>query len=247
MLAARGARVILVVEPALGPLLSKVEGVSQYVPRLPGAMLPPADFHCPITCMPLAFGTRLDSIPSAADYLPRPGAAQVQAFETRLGPHGKLRVGLAWSGNPKHLNDRNRSMPLATLSRVLDVDATFISLQKDPRPRDAETLQARGGIIDLTADLTDYAATSALVSCLDLLISVDTSVAHLAGALGKPVWLLLPQKSDFRWLLGRTDSPWYPHHRLFVQDATREYDGVLERVRAELSALAETFSTRRAP
>jgi tetratricopeptide (TPR) repeat protein len=242
MLAARGARVILVVEPALCPLLSKVEGVAECLPRMAGTMLPSADFHCPITCLPLAFGTRLDSIPPGLDYLPRPGAARVQAFKDKLGPHDKLRVGLVWSGNPKHVNDRNRSMPLATLSRLLDVDATFISLQKDPRPRDAEMLRAKPDIIDLTADLTDFAASAALVSCLDLLISVDTSVAHLAGALGKPVWLLLPQKSDFRWLLGRTDSPWYPQHRLFVQDATRNYDSVLERVHAELSALVDAFT-----
>jgi tetratricopeptide (TPR) repeat protein len=241
LLAERGARVILVVEPALVPLLSHVSGVAHCLPKLPSTVLPPADFHCPITCLPLAFGTRLDSIPSAEAYLPLPDAAQVRAFEERLGAHDRLRIGLAWSGNPKHVNDRNRSMPLATLSRLLDVDATFVSLQKDPRPRDLEALRARPEIVDLTADFTDYAATAALVSCLDLVISVDTSVAHLAGALGKPIWLLLPLKSDFRWLLGRTDSPWYPQHRLFVQDASRNYDSVLDRVRVELAALAEEF------
>ena len=245
MLAMRGARVVLVVEAPLCPLLSVVEGVSQCLPKHPSTVLPAFDFHLPFTCMPLAFGTRLDSIPSRVPYLPLPDADRLQAFERRLGAHEKLRVGLVWSGNPRHQNDRNRSMPLAMLSRLVAIDATFVSLQKDPRPRDAETLRAQPGIIDLTAELSDFAATAALVSCLDLVISVDTSVAHLAGALGKPVWLLLPHVPDFRWLIGRDDSPWYPKHRLFLQSATREYESVLDRVLAELSELAEAFARGR--
>jgi len=245
MLAERGARVVLAVEPPLGPLLSKVEGVAEWLPKLSNTVLPAIDFHCPITCMPLAFGTRLDSIPAGKAYLPLPAPDLAQAFDRRLGAHEKLRVGLVWSGNPKHQNDRNRSMPLATLSRILDIDATFVSLQKDPRSRDVGLLRERRDIFDLTSDLTDFAATAALISCLDLVISVDTSVGHLAGALGKPVWLLLPYMSDFRWLIGRHDSPWYPAHRLFRQTATREYESVLERVRAELSDLAGAFRTGR--
>ncbi|HLZ06663.1 MAG TPA: tetratricopeptide repeat-containing glycosyltransferase family protein [Bradyrhizobium sp.] len=241
LLAERGARVVLVVEAPLCPLLSGVEGVAQCLPKHPGTVLPAFDFHIPFTCMPLAFKTRLDSISARVPYLPPPAADRVQAFESRLDAHEKLRVGLVWSGNPKHQNDRNRSVPLATLSRLVAIDATFVSLQKDPRPRDAETLRALPEIIDLTADLTDFAATAALIACLDLVISVDTSVAHLAGALGKPVWLLLPHVPDFRWLIGREDSPWYPKHRLFAQSATREYDSVLDRVRVELSELAKAF------
>src|SRR5262249_21170279 len=156
------------------------EGVAECLPKLESTHLPAFDVHCPITCLPLAFGTTLATIPAAKAYLPAPAADRAQAWDSRLGPHEKLRVGLVWSGNPRHQNDRNRSMTLAKLSRILDVDATFVSLQKDPRPHDAELLAARPDIIDLTADLTDFSETSALVSCLDLVISVDTSVAHLS-------------------------------------------------------------------
>jgi tetratricopeptide (TPR) repeat protein len=238
MLAARGARVILVVEETLRPILSGIGGVWQCLPKLAETMLPPFDFHCPITSLPLAFETRLDTIPAAEAYLPPPESERVQAWEKRLGPREKLRVGLVWSGNPKHVNDRNRSMPLRVLSRIQDVDATFVSLQKNPRPQDVEVLREMPDIVDLSAELTDFAETAALVSCLDLVISVDTSVAHLAAALGRPTWILLPYRLDWRWLLDRDDSPWYPTVRLFRQTETREYGSVIERVRTELAAAA---------
>ncbi len=132
-------------------------------------------------------------------------------------------------------------MALRVLTDLLDVDAMFVSLQKNPRREDAETLRERREIIDQTAELTDFAETAALVSCLDLVISVDTSVAHLAGALGRPTWILLPYVADWRWLIGREDSPWYPTVRLFRQSETKEYASVIERVRAELSAMVETW------
>ena len=143
-------------------------------------------------------------------------------------------MGLVWSGRPTHVNDHNRSIPLQMLSRILDVDAAFISLQRDPRPSDKVVLE-RTGIVDLTSHLTDFAETAALVSCLDLVISVDTSVVHLAGALGRPVWTLLPYAPDWRWLLDRDDSPWYPTMRLFRQAAARDWADVLNRVRAALA------------
>jgi len=241
MLAARGARVVLVVEPVLIPLLADVAGVAQCLPKLEDTALPPYDFHIPVNCLPLAFGTRVDSIPSGANYLPPPAAERVQGWERRLGAHDRLRVGLVWSGNPKHLNDRNRSTTLQTVSRLFDVDAAFVSLQKDPRPQDAALLRSRPEIIDPTAELKDFADTAALVSCLDLVIAVDTRVAHLAAALGKPTWLLLPNMPDYLWLFGRDDSPWYPTLRLFRQTMTREYQSVIERVRGELMALTKTF------
>jgi tetratricopeptide (TPR) repeat protein len=143
MLAARGARVILIVEEPLVPILSGMEGVSQCLPKRPDTVVPPFDFHVPVGSLPLAFGTTLDSIPSERAYLPHPEMNRVQAWEDRLRPRERLRVGLVWSGNPKHRNDRNRSMPLRTLSRILDVDATFVSLQKNPRPEDVLSLSAR--------------------------------------------------------------------------------------------------------
>jgi tetratricopeptide (TPR) repeat protein len=126
---------------------------------------------------------------------------------------------------------------LQALSRILDVDATFISLQKDPRPDDQATLREHADIIDLTADLTDLSETAALVSCLDLVITVDTSVAHLAAALGRPTWFMLAHRPDFRWLLDREDSPRYPTMRLFRQTKTRDYTDVAGQVRTELSKL----------
>lgn len=235
MLAARGARVILVVDGPAYALLSGLTGVSQCF-AFPAHTLPPFDFHCPMSSLPLAFKTRLDTIPSGISYLPAPPESRVQAWESRLGPHQRLRVGLVWSGNPKHRNDHNRSIPLRTLSRILDVEATFVSLQKDPRPDDKEALLELPDIIDVTADLTDFAETAALLRCLDLVITVDTSVAHLAGALGCPTWILLPYTPDWRWLLGRDDSPWYPTIRLFRQPKSRDYSSVVDRVSAELTA-----------
>ncbi len=242
MVAARGARVILSVQDALCPLLSDLPGVSQCLPLSTSAR-PAFDTYCPVSSLPLAFGTKLETIPSATPYLPAPAECRVQAWEERLGPHDKLRVGLVWSGNPIHDNDHNRSIPLRMLARILDVDTTFVSLQKDPRPDDKSTLLEHTEIVDLTAHLTDFAETAALVSCLDLVISVDTSIAHLAGALGLPTWILLPYMPDYRWLLDRDDSPWYPTVRLFRQNETREYECVLDSVRIELLAMVSAGKT----
>ena len=236
MLAARGARVILVVDQALRPLLSRIDGVAQCLPIATGT-LPAFDLHCPMSSLPLAFGTRLDSVPNATSYLPPPEKDRADAFETRLGPHDRLRVGLVWSGSLGHRNDHNRSIPLRAMSGILDNEATFVSLQRDPRAADKAVLLERTDIIDLTGDLADFGDTAALVSCLDLVISVDTSVAHLAAALGCPTWVLLPFTPDYRWLLDRDDSPWYPTLRLFRQDEGRDYARVLDRVRIELNAL----------
>jgi tetratricopeptide (TPR) repeat protein len=236
MLAARGARVLLAVQDPLHRLMSRLSGASLCVPMSAMGTLPAFDVHCPISSLPLAFGTRLDTIPSDMPYLPSPPDSLIQAWHDRLGPRTRLRVGLVWSGDPAHVNDETRSIPLQTLSRILDVDATFVSLQKAPRESDAAVLRERGDIVDLTAGLTDFTETAALISCLDLVITVDTSVAHLAGALGRPTWILLPWTPDYRWLLDRTDSPWYPSVRLFRQTETREYESVLDRVREELRA-----------
>jgi hypothetical protein len=235
MLAERGARVILVVQDVLRRLLSGLSGVELCAPISAVRALPPFDLHCPVSSLPLAFKTRLDTIPSAHAYLPIPAEPCVRSWDDRLGASDRLRVGLVWSGSPTHPNDANRSIPLALMSRLLDIDATFVSLQKDPRPDEKALLQPTG-IIDLTAGLTDFADTAALVRCLDLVITVDTSVAHLAAALGCPTWVLLPWTPDYRWLLDREYSPWYPTMRLFRQNQTGNYAEVLDRVRRELLA-----------
>jgi tetratricopeptide (TPR) repeat protein len=239
--AARGARVVLLIQDPLVPLLANLPGVAQCVPISAANTLPAFDVHCPICSLPLALGTTLDTIPPGDAYLPRPAEARVKTWQARLGLHDRLRVGLVWSGNPDHNNDRNRSSSLRAFSKMLDVDATFVSLQKDPRPDDKAVLAARNDIVDLTAHLTDFVETSALICCLDLVITVDTSVAHLAGALGCPTWILLPYTPDFRWLLDRDDSPWYPSVRLFRQDASRDYAPVIDRARSELVAMVSGY------
>ena len=240
LVAQLGARVILEVQDAVHPLLSDIEGVALCLPKT-GVTLPDFDLQCPTSDLPLAFATRLDTIPSAPSYL-SPQPERLREWQARLGAHDRLRVGLVWSGNPAHDNDGNRSVPFAAMTALLNVDACFISLQKDPRPADQALLAERREIVDLTSYLTDFVETAALIACLDLIITVDTSVAHLAGALGCPTWTLLPYTPDFRWLLDRDDSPWYPSVRLFRQDARRDYTQVLARVRDELQKLVVSFS-----
>jgi tetratricopeptide (TPR) repeat protein len=235
MVARLGARVIAAVPDPACSLISRLDGVAECLPKSMGR-LPAFDIHCPISSLPLAFKTAVETIPSAVPYLPMPADDRIEAWERRLGGHDKFRVGLVWSGNAGHINDRNRSMPLRELTGILDLDATFVSLQKDLRDRDKEAL-ASADIVDLTENLSDFDETSALVSCLDLVISVDTSVAHLAGGLGCPVWILLPYTPDYRWMLDRDDSPWYPTARLFRQTEARQWSTVLDRIRVELGAL----------
>ena len=239
LLAARGARVILVVHEALRALLSRAPGVSECLSV--SAETPPFDLHCPLMSLPLALRTTIETIPPALCLPPLP-AERLDAWRDRLGPRNRLRVGLVWSGNPKYGNDFHRSMPLRMLAPLLDLDATFASLQKDPRPDDAAFLREHLDVIDLTTDLTDFVETAALVSCLDLVISVDTAVAHLAGTLGRPTWILLPYINDWRWLVDRDDSPWYSTARLFRQGAGRDYATVVARVREELATMISAFA-----
>jgi tetratricopeptide (TPR) repeat protein len=236
MVAALGARVILEVPGALHSLMVGMSGVSQDLPRgFP--MMPAFDVHCPLSSLPLAFRTRLETIPAPVAYLPAVPQAHRDEWQSRLGSHKRFRVGLVWSGSRVHLNDHNRSMALQALSPILDLDATFVSLQKEPRDQDKVFLRERTDILDVSEYLTDFVATAALVSCLDLVITVDTSVAHLVGALGCPVWIMLPFTPDYRWLLDRDDSPWYPTARLFRQTETRDYASVVDRIRTELQNL----------
>ena len=239
---------MLVVAKPVCSLLSRLPGVAECI-SLPGGQLPAFDLHCPLSSLPLAFKTRLDTIPSCPSYLPPPPKTLVQNWEGRLGRHDKLRIGLVWSGNPAHGNDRNRSIPLGMLSRILDVDACFVSLQKNPRPDDKAFLAMRTDIVDLSADFGDLSDTAALIECLDLVITVDTSVAHLSAALGRPTWILIPHFPDYRWLLDRSDSPWYPTVRLFRQDENRDYAPVIDRVGEELSEFArrQPPANRRSP
>ncbi len=230
LVAERGARVILEVQRPLHELMSTLAGAAQIITT--GDLLPDFEVHCPLLSLPLAFGTRLDTIPSATPYLRAPSQATTN-WDARL-PKRRPRIGLAWSGNPVHKNDRNRSIGLSCLSSLIDIDATFVSLQNDVRTEDATALKDRGDLLHFGDALRNFSDTAALISNLDLVISVDTGVAHLAGALAKPVWVLLPYIPDWRWLLDRDDSPWYPTGRLFRQDDTRAWDNVIARVHTAL-------------
>lgn len=241
LLAARGARVVLEIDEPLKELVSGLAGVSHCFAK--GGTLPDFDFHCPLTSLPLAFETTLDTIPSAVPYISV--GARATDWGTRLHSQNLPRIGLVWSGNPIHNNDRNRSMPLECLLPLLDVKARFVSLQKDIRPSDEPVVRERNDILHLGAELQSFADTAALIEHLDLVISVDTSVAHLAGALGRPVWIFLPYVPDWRWLLDREDSPWYPTARLFRQSQTREWHSVVDEVQRALTEFVATGLSRR--
>lgn len=232
LVAAKGARVILHVDGPLKDLFAALPDVTQCLAK--HEPLPAFDMHCPLASLPLAFGTKLTTIPAAPYLIP---IRDLAPWHSKLGAARKPRIGLVWSGNPHHANDHNRSLHFGELAPLLAMPATFVSLQKDLRPQDAEALKARGDILDFGPELQDFADTASLLSCLDLVISVDTSVAHLAGALGRPVWILLPYAPDWRWLLDRKDSPWYPSARLFRQDETRQWPLVLDQVRTALAQL----------
>ena len=229
----QGARVIFEVYEPLRELMGSLSGVAQIAAS--GEPVPDFDMHCPLLSLPLALGAGSATIVSQTPYL-RASPQAVMDWNERLGPRHRPRIGLAWSGRPSHDNDHNRSMRLRTfLPPLAGCDATFVSLLQEVRADDAPVLQA-SDVLDFSKELKTYADTAALIASLDLVISVDTSVAHLAGALAKPLWVLLPFTPDWRWQLDRDDSPWYPTARLFRQDATREWDSVMARVRTALDA-----------
>ncbi len=239
--AARGARVILEVDPPLVGLMASLAGPSQVVAKggTMGSALPEFDVHCPLISLPLAMGTRLETIPARTPYL-HVSQDLCSEWDARLGAKIRPRIGLAWAGNAKHERDRERSIGLAAFLPLFEVDATFVSLHKELRPDDQTVLNTRPDILHFGDALKDYTDTAALISQLDLVISVDTSVAHLAGALAKPVWITLTYVPEWRWLLNREDSPWYPTARLFRQNEAREWGSVVTRVREALSNFVQS-------
>jgi tetratricopeptide (TPR) repeat protein len=238
MLAKRDARVILEVQPPLKSLFSQIGSGIQIISN--GEIIPSFDLHCPLMSLPLAFRTELGTIPADAPYL-AVLSDRIEQWNDRLPSRNGLRVGIVWSGNASHVNDHNRSISLPRLAPIIDLPyIQFISLQKEMREADARILAQKPHIIGLGSHFGDFTDTAATITQVDLVISVDTSVAHLAGALGKPVWILLPFCPDWRWLLDREDSPWYPSARLFRQPHIDDWDSVIEQVRRELSLLADS-------
>jgi tetratricopeptide (TPR) repeat protein len=237
----------------MGPLLANMPGVSQYCHRWTD--VPGHAAHCRLSSLPYLFHTRLDSIPAKVPYL-KPDPVRIEHWRARLAaalPAGARRIGLAWTGRPTHPNDRRRSLPLSALVPLVALGgspggdprggvgagagpAAFVSLQKPMPARDLETMKLFPGMTDLSEELTDFGETAALIENLDLVITVDTSMGHLAGALNKKVWILIPKAADWRWLLDREDSPWYPSVRLFRQQKPGAWDEPMARLQTALRA-----------
>ncbi|MGO9700545.1 MAG: tetratricopeptide repeat protein [Xanthobacteraceae bacterium] len=235
LVAALGAKVLLGVQRPLAALALGVPGVAGVLSD--GDTMPDFDLHCPLANLPPAFATELATIPANIPYL-RPYAERVAKWQDRLPASGRLRVGISWAGNSSHVKDHHRSIPLERFAAVLSVPGLdFVSLQKDVDEPQAAVLRAHG-VVQLGDEFEDFADTAAVVAMLDLVVAVDTAVAHLAGAMGKPVALLLAFVPDWRWLLDRTDSPWYPTMRLFRQSSFGDWDAPLAQLRQELADVA---------
>ncbi len=235
LVAAQAAQVLLRVPPMLTGLLGGFPANVTLVPwesRTNGF-----DVRIELMSLPLMFGTTLETIPAAIPYL-SVDSARIAAWADRFAAEaGDLKIGIVWAGNPDHQNDCNRSMPIAALAPLTGLAGVRLySLQVGARAADLDLLPA-GSITDLSPQLTDFAETAAALSALDLVIAVDTSVVHLAGALGRPAWLLLSTVSEWRWLKDRDDTPWYPTVRLFRQDRYRDWAGLVSRVAEALATL----------
>jgi len=232
-----GAKVLIEVHQPLVALLRGLDGVSDVIEA--GFPLPTFDYHCPMLSLPIAFKTDLSNIPSTIPYLSS-SAEKREYFSKKLGDKKALRVGLVWSGSTVHTNDSNRSLKLADLIDMLPPNCEYISLQKEVRAVDGDVLE-KSSIKSFSADLTNFTDTAALCDLMDVVISVDTSVAHLAGALGKPTWVLLPHIPDWRWLLNREDSPWYPTMRLYRQGESKSWMPVLEKLAKNIKHVDQQF------
>jgi hypothetical protein len=235
LLAGTGGNVVLEVPAELATLLGRLEGVAGVVER--GAPLPRFDLHCPMGSLPLALATQATAIPAAIPYLAA-SPERIAQWRPRFAALPSPRVAIAWSGRAGHPNDRNRSLALTQLAPLFDLEqVSFVSVQRELSDADAASLAGVARITAIGAELRDFDDTAAVLALADLVISVDTSVAHLAGAMGRPTWILLPFSPDWRWMLERDDSPWYPTARLYRQPAAGDWDSVMARVREDLMGL----------
>jgi len=231
LVAAQGAKVVLEVQPELKSLMSRLDGVTAVVAR--GEAPPPFDMHCPLGSLPLARKTELPAVPAQIPYLSA-DEAHLQKWSARIDHLPRPRIAIAWAGNPAHDNDRNRSIALAALLPLLAVPANFISIQRDVRSADAAELAATGQLTHLGDELSNFDDTAAVLALCDLLITVDTAPAHLAGAMGRPVWVLVPFAPDWRWMRDGETTPWYPTARVFRQFALADWNAVIARVAGAL-------------
>ncbi|PKU21829.1 tetratricopeptide repeat protein [Telmatospirillum siberiense] len=239
-----GARTVVLVDRSLAALLGTIRGVDQVIGV--GDEIPECDFHLPLMSAPFVLGTRLDTVPSLVPYISA-DPAKVSIWERKLAHLPGLKVGLVWGGNPRPHDpdaatmDRRRSLHWAQMAPLLRVSGvSFISLQKGTPASQLQHVPPESRPVDYMAEITNFSDTAALVENLDLVITVDTSVAHLAGALNKPVWILSRFNGCWRWLLDRENSPWYPSARLFRQPKSGDWQSVIENVCIELEQLANT-------
>jgi hypothetical protein len=242
LLAARGATMIVACGPELRPVIETVAGVAHVVSDKPlrgevvtlGGDTPRWDCYAPLSSLPGLFKTTLETIPATVPYVTA-DPQRVARFRERLAGDDSVKVGIVWAGTAGHINDRARSTSLAAFAPLAGLaGVTFYSLQKGPPAAQASSPPPGMNLVALGDELNDFADTAALLESLDLLISVDTSVVHLAGAMARPVWTLLAAGPDWRWMLGRANSPWYPTMRLFRQPEPGAWPPVMERVAAEL-------------
>lgn len=238
LLAATGASIVLEVQSELTALMARLDGGATIIAS--GEAPPPFDVHCPLGSLPLALRTEPDTVPAQIPYLSADDASLAK-WTVRIGALARPRIAIAWSGNPSHYNDRNRSLAFARLAPLFAHPAAqaggarFISIQHDVRAEDASALAAETHVLHLGGDLENFTDTAAVIALSDLVIAADTAVAHLAGAMGRPLWVLIPFAPDWRWTLNGDASPWYPTARLFRQTALGDWDGVIARVAADLS------------
>jgi tetratricopeptide (TPR) repeat protein len=231
LIAAQGAKVVLEVQPELKSLMLRLDGVTAAVAR--GEAPPPFDMHCPLGSLPLALKTELPGVPAQIPYLSA-DEAHLQKWSARIEHLPRPRIAIAWAGNPAHDNDRNRSIALAALLPLLAVPANFISIQRDVRSADAAELAATRQLTHLGDELSHFDDTAAALALCDLLITVDTAPAHLAGAMGRPAWVLVPFAPDWRWMRDGETTPWYPTARVFRQLALADWNAVIARVAGAL-------------
>ncbi len=234
LLAAGGAKVVLEVQAELKPLLARLDGAATVI--APGEAPPPFDVHCPLGSLPLAFKTELATVPAQIPYLAADDA-HLEKWSARLGALPHPRIAIAWAGNPSHDNDRNRSITFAQLAPLFsESPASFVSVQRDVREADSGQLVVEKRVTHVGGELQDFSDTAAVLALCDLVIAVDTAAAHLAGAMGRPLWVLVPFWPDWRWTRNSETTPWYPAARLFRQTLHGDWVGVIARVGAQLAA-----------
>jgi hypothetical protein len=239
LIAERGASVVLEVQRPLVGLLADLPGITRIVAQ--GAPLPVCDYECPLMSLPLALGTTPDNIPQATAYLAA-DPTKVAEWRARLSAAAGIRIGVAWRGNALHAHDRRRSVPLQLLLEHLPPEHRYVSLQRELSAEETQQLRGQPWMIEHTAEMHDFSDVAALCACLDLVISIDTSFAHLSAGLGRPTWILLPYSANWRWLLDREDSPWYRSAVLLRQTKVDDWSGVCARVSARLCSYRPSMS-----